>query len=149
VWIFFIFWPSKIRISPTSVVVSSFFPPRCRLSFDRCRHAAALCHTSFSWSQDDLAGSASSSDNASSYRPPSRAETEALNPHNPRRPPSPDRLTPILHCYKKVISILITLSTTKSCLYFASSLAREPHHQSFTHRYCFLSPLSHTHYPST
>jgi hypothetical protein len=40
-WIFFIFWPSKIRISPTDIV-SSLFPPRCRLSSGQRCHAVTL-----------------------------------------------------------------------------------------------------------
>jgi hypothetical protein len=34
-WIFFLFQPNKICVSPTDVV-SSLFPLRCRLSSDRC-----------------------------------------------------------------------------------------------------------------
>jgi hypothetical protein len=34
----------------------------------------------------------------------------------------PDRLTSTIYCYKKVISTLVTLSTTQSHIYFASSL---------------------------
>jgi hypothetical protein len=114
------------------------------------------CHASFPWSQDELAASASSSDNISSCRLPSQAETEALNPHHRRWPPSLDSPTPILHgqpdshphCYKKVISIFVTLPITQSRLYFASSLARASCHRSFTHRHCFLSPSFHVHHPS-
>jgi hypothetical protein len=107
VWIFFIFWSNKIRI------VSSLSPPWCRLSSGRHRHAIASCHTSFPWSQDERTASASSSDNASSHRLPSRTETEALNPHHHHLPHSSDRLTSIIHCYKKVVSILATLPTTQ------------------------------------
>jgi hypothetical protein len=62
--------------------------------------------------------SASSSGNASSCCLSSQAKTEVLNPHHHHRPPSPDRLTLTLHCYKKVISNLVTLPTTQPRLYF-------------------------------
>jgi hypothetical protein len=144
VWILFIVRPSKIRFKPIDVV-SSLSPPWCCLSFDRRRHAAVLCHTSFPWSQDELAAAVSPSGNASSRCLPSRAETKALNPHHRHRPPSPDHPTPTLHCYKKVISILATLPTTQPRLHFASSLARAPRHQSSTHCRHSLSPPSHIH----
>jgi hypothetical protein len=83
------FWPSKNCISLT------------RLSSGRHYHAAAPCHPSFPWSQDELIASDSSSGNALSRRIPSRAETEALNLHHRYRPPSLDSPTPTLHCYKK------------------------------------------------
>jgi hypothetical protein len=67
VWSFFTFWPSKIYINPTGVV-SSLFSQWCRLSSGQRHHTAAPCHASFSWSQDELAASASSSSNASSRR---------------------------------------------------------------------------------
>jgi hypothetical protein len=142
--IFFIFWPSKIRVIPTDVV-SSLFPPRCHLSSDQRRHAVTPCHTSFLLSQDDLAASASSSGNVLSHRLPSRTETEALNPHHCRRLPSSERLTLTLHCYKKIISILSTLSITRTRLYFVFSLARASHHRSPTRRRHFFSLLSHAH----
>jgi hypothetical protein len=117
---FLYFWPNKIRVSPTDVV-SFLSLPRCHLSSDRHHHATALCHTSFPWSQDEFTASASSFDNALSCRLPFRAEIEALNLHHHCRSPIPDSPTPTLYCYKKVISILSTLSTTQLCLYFASS----------------------------
>jgi hypothetical protein len=81
--------------------------------------------------------------------PSHRTETEALNPHDHSRPPSPNRPTHILHCYKKIISILVTFPTTQSRLHFASSLARAPRYRSSTRHCCFLSPLSHVYRPST
>jgi hypothetical protein len=78
----------------------------------------------------------------------SRAETEALNPHHHHRPPFSDHLTPNLHCYKNVISTLSTLPTTQSGLYFTSSLARAPYHQSSNHRCRSLLPSSHVYRPS-
>jgi hypothetical protein len=141
------FRSSKIHVSPTCIV-SSLSPPWCRLSSDQSRHATAPCHTSYPLSQDELIVSASSSGNALSRHLPSRAKTKALNPHHHRRLPSPNRLTSTLHCYKKNISTLVTLPTTQPCLYFASSLARAPRHQSFTHRRRSFSPLSHDHRPS-
>jgi hypothetical protein len=123
-----------------------FFLHWCRLSFGRHCHAVAPYHASFPLSQDKLAGSTSSFDNVSSIRLPSRVETGALNPHHHSKSPSPDRLTPTLHYYKKIISILLTLTTTQSRLYFVSSLARAPRHWSFTHRHS-LSPLFHTYHP--
>jgi hypothetical protein len=146
-WIFFIFWLNKICVSPTSVV-SSLSPPQCRLSSGWRRHAAVSCHAFFSWSQDNLTASASSSGNASSHRLPSWVEIEALNPHHCHRPPSLDRLTPTLYCYKKFISTLVTLPTTQLRLHFVSSLARAPHHRSSTSYRHSLTPLSHTHRPS-
>jgi hypothetical protein len=68
--IFIIFRFSKIRVSSTDIV-SSTSPTRCRLFSGRCRHAVALCHTFFSWSQDELVAFASSFNNASSRRLPS------------------------------------------------------------------------------
>jgi hypothetical protein len=44
---------------------------------------------------------------------PSRAETEALNLHHLHWPTSSDSPTFTHHCYKKVISILVTLSITQ------------------------------------
>jgi hypothetical protein len=146
--IFFIFRPNKIHISPTGVV-SSLSPPWCRFSTGRRCHTTVLYHASFSWSQDKLAASASSSDNVSTCRLPSRAETEVLNSHHRHRPPFPNSLTPTLHCYKKVISILATAPTTQSCLHFASSLGRAPRHQSSTTLHHSLSLSSHAHRPST
>jgi hypothetical protein len=98
--IFFIFRPSKIRVSPTGVA-SSISPPRCRLSSGQHRHAAAPCHTFFPLSQDELTVFASSFGNALYRRLPSRAETEVLNSHHRCRLLSPDRLTLTLHCYRK------------------------------------------------
>jgi hypothetical protein len=136
-----------IHVSPTGII-SSLSPSWCRLSSSRRRHAAVLCYASFPWSQDKLSASASSFNNVSSRHLSSRAKTEALNPHHCRQPPFSNRLTLILHCYKKVISTLVTLPTTQPCLYFASSVAREPHHQSSTHRRHSLPLSSHTHHPS-
>jgi hypothetical protein len=53
-----------------------------------------------------------------------RAETKTLNLHHHHRPPYLDRSTPTLHCYRKIISILITLPTTQPCLYFVSFLGQ-------------------------
>jgi hypothetical protein len=144
VWIFFNFRPNKIHVSPTGVV-SSLSPPLWCLSSGRRRHSAVPYHGSFPWSQDELAASASSYGNASSCRLLSRAETEALNLHHRRWPPFPYCPTPTLHCYKKIISILITLPTTQLRLHFASSLARTPRHRSSTHCHRSLSPLPHAH----
>jgi hypothetical protein len=137
-----------IHASPTGII-SSLPPPRCSLSSGRCRHTIPSCHASFPLSQDGLAASASSSSNSSSRRLPSQAETEALNLHHHRRLPSPDLPTPTHHCYKKIISTLVTLPTTQPHLHLAFSLAKAPCHRSSTHRHCFLSPLSHTHHLST
>jgi hypothetical protein len=68
-------------------------------------------------------------------------------------PPPPatlhGQLDPTLHCYKNAISTLDTLSITQSCLHFASSLARAPHHWSSTRRCRSLLPSSHANHPST
>jgi hypothetical protein len=63
-------------------------------------------------SQYELAASALSSVNALSYRVSSRVETEVLNLHHRRRLTSLDRSTSTIHCNKKIISTLTTLSTT-------------------------------------
>jgi hypothetical protein len=67
-------------------------------------------------------------DNASSHYFLSRAEVEALNPHHHCQPPSLDRSTPTLHCYKNVILISATLSTTqpKSPFYLLPSQSHMP-----------------------
>jgi hypothetical protein len=147
VWIFFIFQPSKICVSPTDVV-SSISPPQCHLSSGQCRHATVPYHTSFPLRQDELDASTSSFDNASSYRLPSRVKINVLYLHHHRRPSFSDRPTLIFYYYRKVISILITLLTTQSCLYFVSSLARAPHHWSSTCRHRSLSTLFQLHHPS-
>jgi hypothetical protein len=144
VWIFFIFRSSMIRVSRIDVV-SSLSPPRCHPSSGWCHHAAASCHASFSWSQDEPATSTLSSGNTSSHRLPSRTETEPLNPHHRRPPHSPDSLTSTLHCYKKIISTLATLPINQQCLHFASSLARAPRHRSSIYHRRSLSPPSHVH----
>jgi hypothetical protein len=147
VWIFIIFWPSKIHTSPTGVVYLPFLssvPPLLWPTSSR----AATCHTSFPLSQDELAASTLSSDNALSRRRPSRAKTEALNPHHHLRVPSLVRSTPTLHCYKKIISILATLLTPQLHLYFVSSLVRAPHNRSSTRLHHSLSLLSYAHHPS-
>jgi hypothetical protein len=107
------------------------------------------CHASFPLSQDELAASVSSFDNTLSHRLLPRAKTEVLNPHHRRRPLFSDRLTLTCHYNKKVISTLITLSTTQSHLYFAFSLARAPHRRSSIRHHHFLSLLSHVHRPFT
>jgi hypothetical protein len=63
--------------------------------------------------------------------------------------PPLDRITPTLHCYKKTILILVTLSITQLRLHFTSSLAKAPCHRSSTYCRLSLSPLSHAHRPST
>jgi hypothetical protein len=98
-------------------------------------------------SQDKFATSALSFNNASSRCLPSHVKTEVLNLHHYRQPPSPYRPTLTLHCYKKVISTLSTLSITQPRFYFTSSLIRAPYHRSYTHRRHSLSPPSHTHHP--
>jgi hypothetical protein len=140
VWIFFIFWLSKIHISLIGVV-SFLFSPRCHLSSDRRCHAISRF---LSLEPRQLAAFASYFGNALFRHLPSRSKIEVLNPHHRRRPPFLDSLTPTLHYYKKFISILITLPTTQLRLYFASSLVRASRHQSFTHHRRFLSPSSHS-----
>jgi hypothetical protein len=103
-----------------------------------------LCHASFPWSEDEIAAFTSFFDNASFHRLPSRVEIEVLNSHYRRRLPSPDRPTPTLHCYKRIISTLTTFPTTLSRLYFASSLTRAPHHwSSIRHCRSLSSRLTH------
>jgi hypothetical protein len=62
--------------------------------------------------------------------------------------PSPDRSTPTLDCYKKIILILVTLPTIQLRLNFASSLARAPRYQSSTRRRRSISLWSHVHHVS-
>ncbi len=119
------FLSSKIHVSPTGII-SSIFPPQCRLSSGRRRHTAAPCLASFPWSENELTAFASSSGSASSCCLPSQSKTEALNPHYHRWPPSLEHSTPTLHCYKKIILILVTLSITQLRLHFTSSLAKAP-----------------------
>jgi hypothetical protein len=138
----------RIRVIPTGVVSSLSTPQYC-LSSDRCCHAPVSYHASFPLNQNEVTTSVLSSDNASSHRLPSRAETEALNMHHRHRLPSPNRLTHTLHCYKKIILTLTTLPTTQPRLHFVSSLAKAPCHQNSTCRRCSLSPSSHAHPPST
>jgi hypothetical protein len=140
---FLYFWPSKICVSPTDVV-SSLSSFRCRLSSDR--HCHAVCRVAL------RSHGAKTSSLLPLHLPAtlcpvvsSRVETEALNLHHRRRPPSSDRSTPTLHSYKNVISTLVTLSTTQARLHFASSLARASHHWSSTrHRHSLLLS-SHAH----
>jgi hypothetical protein len=80
--------------------------------------------------------------------PHSWAKTETLNTHHRRRSSSPDRPTPTLHCYKKVILTLTILPTSLLHLHFDSFWARAAHHQSSTCRCRSLSPLFHAHRPS-
>jgi hypothetical protein len=113
---FFIFRPNKIHVKLTDVV-SSLSPPRCHISSHQYRHAF------FPLSQDEHAASASSFDSVLSRRLTSRAETEALNLYHCHMLLSLDCPTLTIHCYKKIISILITLHITQPHLYFASSLS--------------------------
>jgi hypothetical protein len=146
-WIFFIFWHSKFHVSSTGVV-SSLFPLQWRLSYGRHHHAAALCHASFSLSQDELIASVSFFNNALSCRLLSQTEIEVFNPHHRHRSPYPDRPTLTLHCCKKVISTLATFPNTQPRLYFVSSLIKTPRHRSSIRRHHSLSPPSHTYHPS-
>jgi hypothetical protein len=135
VWIFFIFLSNKIRVSPTGIV-SSISPPQCRLSSDRCSHAATLYYASFSLSQDEFAASALFVDNVLFCRLSSQAKSEALNLHHRCRLPSPDRPTPPPSTViKKLISTLPTLSTIQPHLHFASLLVKASHHQSSTQQH--------------
>jgi hypothetical protein len=97
------------------------------------------CHASFPWNQDKHRASSSSSNNTSSRHLPLQAETKALKPHHCRQPPTPYCSTPTLHCYKKLISTLVTLLTTQPHLHFASSLARTLCHWSSTRHHRSLS----------
>jgi hypothetical protein len=147
-WIFFIFGP--IRFASAQLTSSHPFPlPGGTLSSGRRRHTAALCHAFFSLSQDELAASASSSDTALSRCLPSRVEIEALNSDHCHMLPSLNRLTFTLHCYKKIISTLVTRPTTQTHIHFASFLTRALRHRSSNHRHHSISPLSHVHHSFT
>jgi hypothetical protein len=125
-WIFFIFQPSKIRVSPTGVI-SSLSPPRCHLSSGWYHHVVTPCHASFQWGKYELAASASSFGNASSRHLPSHVTTEVLNPHHRRRSLSSGCSTPTLLCYKKVISTLVTLSSSLNHVFILSPPKSEHH----------------------
>jgi hypothetical protein len=128
-----------------------FYLPSVSISSDRHRHAVAPCHASFPLTQDELTASALSFDNASSRRFTLSSQNRSIEIilTARRQPPFPDLPTHTLHCYKKVISTLVTLPTTQPHLYFASSLFIAPYNWSSTHRCHFLSPSSHVHHPST
>jgi hypothetical protein len=128
--------------SPTTGV-SSLSSPRCRLSSDRHRHAATSCHTSFPLSQDELTASVSSFTNALSHYLPSRAKTEVLNSHHHAQATLLRSSNFHLYCYKKIISILITLPTTQLRLCFTSSITRSSRHRSSTCCCHFLLSSSH------
>jgi hypothetical protein len=142
---FLYFWPNKIHVSPTDVV-SSLFPPRCRLSSDWRRYYTTPWHASFLLNQNKLVASASSSSNASTCHIPSQAKTEAMNPHHHSSPPSPDRPTHTLHYYH----LNRGHSPHHSIVpLFYLSIARAPRHRSFTRYRHSFSPLSHAHHTST
>jgi hypothetical protein len=109
-WIFFIFLLCKFRVISTDVV-ASLFPPQCQLSSDWHHHTATSCHAFFPLSQNKLATSTLSFDNASFHRLPFWVETKALNLYHRYQPPSSDCPTPTLQCYKNIISTLVTLPT--------------------------------------
>jgi hypothetical protein len=138
----------SIRFTSTQLASSTPFslPGVASHPVDIATHIAP-CHVSFPLNQDELADSASSFDNASSSRLSSRTET--LNPYYHNMTLSLYHPTLTLYCYKKIISILITLPTTQSRLYFTSSLAKVPRHRSSTRRCHSLSLLSHVHRPFT
>jgi hypothetical protein len=141
VWIFFIFWSSKIHVRPTDIV-SSFSPYQCRLSSGRRRH------TFFSLRQYELVTFASSSGNILSRRLHSWTETKVLNPHHRRRLSSLDHPTFTLHCYKKIISILTTLFITQPRLYFTlpiQSTMPSKFHSSSLFLFIGLTPIIHPH----
>jgi hypothetical protein len=106
-------------------------------------------YTSFTWSQNEIDASASSSGNASSRCLHSWVETQAFNPDQRRQPLSPYRPSLTLHCNKNVISNLATLPTTQPRIHFTFSLARAARHWRSTCCRRFLSPLSHAHHPYT
>jgi hypothetical protein len=146
-WIFFIFWTSKIRVSLTDIVSSLSLPAATSpladvttsphyITLSSHRAKTSLLHPLHLPTMLHLIVS------------PSRAETEPLKLHYHHWPPSSDNPTPTIHCYKKIILILVTLPTTQVRLHFASSLARAPRHWSFTRRHRSLSLPSHVHRPS-
>jgi hypothetical protein len=58
-------------------------------------------------------------------------------------------MTSTLHHYKKVISIVATLSTTQSRFHFASLLARAARYRNYIRHRRSRLLLSHTHHPFT
>jgi hypothetical protein len=143
VWIFFIFGPVRFALaqltSSPPFLLSGVASPPIDIATPLCR-VALRSHGAKTSSLLPLHLPATLRPVASS-----RVETEALNLHHRRRPPSSDRSTPTLHSYKNVISTLVTLPTTQARLHFASSLARASHHWSSTrHRHSLLLS-SHAH----
>jgi hypothetical protein len=139
--IFFIFWSSKIRVSPTGVVIF-LSSPRCHLSSNRCRHTMShflliesrqARRLRYTFHQRFVQSPPLLSQNQSIESAPLLSATLS----------GPSDY--ILHCYKNDISTLTTLPTTQSHLYFASFLARVPRHRSSTHRRHSFSPPSHDH----
>jgi hypothetical protein len=147
--VYFLLFFGLVKFVSARLASSSSSPPQCCLSSDRRRYVTASCHDSVSWSQDEVAASASSFGNASSCRLPSRAKIEALNPHHRRWPPSLNCPTHILHCYRKIILILIILIITQSCFYFASSIIRVPCHRSSIRHCHSFSPSSYAYHSFT
>jgi hypothetical protein len=143
----FFFWPSKICVSSTGII-SSLFALWCHLSSGRRRHAVAPCHASFPWSQDDIITSISTSGNTSSRRstlePKPKDWICIIAAGHPlwttRLPPS----TTI----KGHLNLDHSPHHSQLRLYFAFSLARAPHHRSFTRRRHSLSLTSHVHRPA-
>jgi hypothetical protein len=136
------FMSAQLALCPPFPLSGVASPPT-----DVATHAMS-CHTSFPRSQDELVASALSSDNDSSHRLLSRAEIKTLNLHHRYRPPSLDCPTFTLHCFKKIILTLTTLSTTQLCIYFVSSLAKALRHWSSIHRCHSLSLMTHFYRPS-
>jgi hypothetical protein len=142
-WIFFIFWPSKICASPTVSPPPFPLPGATSPPFDV---VTLPCRVTLS----------SHGANMSSQAPlylllifcPAASPFELKSKHwiHTTTVGHPPRTA--LHCYKNIISTFAILSTSQSCLHFISSLARAPCHQSFTHRHHSLSPPFHAHRPS-
>jgi hypothetical protein len=122
-------FPFPCAASPPANVVT---PPRHVMLFSM-EQRRARCHCFIYWQHFIL------------LSPLSQAKTETLNLHHRHCPPSPDRPTPTLHCYKKVITTLATIPISHPCLHFASSLVRASHHWSSIRRRRSLSPSSHAH----
>jgi hypothetical protein len=106
---FLYFWSNKIYVCPNDIV-SSLFPPRWCLSSNWCRHTMSRLlpielrwthYLHFIFRQCFIPSHSLLSQNRSIEFTPSQSS-------------SSDRSTHTLHCYKKIISIMTTLSAHHS-----------------------------------
>jgi hypothetical protein len=146
-WIFFIFWSSKIHISPTDVI-SSLSPPDT--TSPPADVATLLCRItlSFHWAKTSSLHPLHFS--VMLYHVVSPLESKPMHwIHTTTTGHTPQTAWLLLStAIKNIISILATLPTAQPRLHFASFLARSPRHRSSTRHHHSLSSLSHSHRPS-